>query len=68
MSNENCPNCNGTGWFTPPDQRGTIHSYRCTSCCPHDKGRWLLSKHYGKDNGKWCCLGGCGKTWDKEKD
>lgn len=28
--------------------------------CPHDEGWWKLEEHYGEDNGKWCCKGGCG--------
>jgi hypothetical protein len=27
-------------------------------------GWWKLEKHYGKDNGKWCCKAGCGFTKD----
>lgn len=61
-----CPQCNDTKWYTPEGQIGTIHSYHCHACCTHDKGKWLLEKHYGKDNGKWCCLNGCGKMWETE--
>lgn len=28
-------------------------------------GWWKLKKHYGEENGKWCCRGGCGHTVDK---
>jgi hypothetical protein len=62
----NCEQCQGTRWYTPPSQRGTVHSYRCDACCEHKGGRWLLKENYGEDNGKWCCIDGCGKVWDTE--
>jgi hypothetical protein len=31
-------------------------------------GWWLLEKHYGDDNGKWCCRAGCGKKLDEKPD
>lgn len=40
-------------------------SKKCEVCCKHDEGWWKLKEHYGKDNGKWCCRAGCGKTIDK---
>lgn len=51
-----CSKCNDTGWF----QYDHNHSQPCYVCCKHDKGFWQLLKHYGEDNGKWCCLAGCG--------
>lgn len=57
-SNKECPKCGGTGWY-PYDHN---HSTVCEKCCKHDKGYWLLEEHYGKDNGRWCCKAGCGRT------
>jgi hypothetical protein len=62
-----CEKCGGTGWYTPPNQRGTVHGYVCDACCKHDKGRWQLTEDYG-DAGKWCCKAGCGKIWDAAED
>lgn len=53
-----CPKCNGTGAISYDENHTTI----CRACCKHDRGWWLLERHYGKDNGKLCCLAGCGKT------
>jgi hypothetical protein len=64
---EPCPKCDGTTWYTPPNQRGTVHSYKCDACCKHDKGRWLLEEIFGEDNGKWGCMIGCGTLWESEK-
>ena len=60
-----CEQCNGTGWYQYTT-RGTPHSKVCEVCCKHDKGYWLLEEHYGDDNGRLCCLAGCGAT--KEDD
>jgi hypothetical protein len=57
-----CAKCNGTGWY----QYDHNHSKVCEVCCKHDKGFWELEEHYGEDNGKLCCLNGCGFTKDKE--
>jgi hypothetical protein len=57
----NCPKCHGTGKYQYTT-RGTPHFTVCDLCCKHDMGWWLLREHYGKDNGKWCCRAGCGKT------
>jgi hypothetical protein len=58
-----CEQCGGSGWYTPPDQRGTIHGYKCPACCKHELGRERLNEFYGKHNGKWVCVAGCGKLW-----
>lgn len=58
----NCTKCQGKGWW----QYDHNHSTICDKCCPHDQGFWLLEKHYGTRNGKWCCRGGCGFTRDFE--
>jgi hypothetical protein len=63
-----CGQCRGTGTWTPPNQKGTVHGYKCPGCCKHEKGRWQLVDHYGKDNGKWCCTSGCGKLWEHPDD
>lgn len=60
-----CTKCNDTGWYRPPHQRGTVHDYKCDACCTHDKGYWMLKEMYGENNGKWCCMAGCGKIWSK---
>lgn len=60
-----CSKCNGTRCYTPPNQRGTVHSQVCDACCKHEGEPWLLEEHYGDDNGKLCCKAGCGKVWDK---
>lgn len=57
-----CKKCNGIGSYSYDDNHGKI----CEVCCKHNGGSWLLEKHYGKDNGKWCCLLGCGYTQDKK--
>lgn len=51
-----CPRCKGTGQFMYDHNHATI----CPDCCKHDLGWWKLEKFYGTDNGKWCCLAGCG--------
>lgn len=56
-----CNTCKDTGWYQYTT-RGTPHSKVCEDCCKHDKGWWLLEKHYGENNGKWCCKAGCGHT------
>lgn len=65
---QKCSKCQGTGWYVPPNQRGTVHGYKCDACCKHEGERWQLKEHFGEDNGKWCCRAGCGKTWETEKD
>ena len=61
MPNKDCKKCNGTGWY----QCDHNHSTVCDECCTHDAGWWLLEKHYGNNNGKYCCKAGCGKTITK---
>jgi len=56
-----CPKCHGTGKFQY-STRGTPHFTICDLCCTHAYGWWKLGEHYGRDNGKWCCRGGCGKV------
>lgn len=51
-----CEKCKDTGWF----KYDRNHSSKCDECCKHDMGWWLLKDHYGDDNGKLCCLAGCG--------
>lgn len=58
---QDCLKCGGTGAYQYTT-RGTPHFTICDLCCKHDMGWWLLQEHYGEDNGKWCCLAGCGKT------
>jgi hypothetical protein len=58
MSKPQCKKCKGTGWYMSDWNHSTV----CDECCPHDKGYWLLEENYGEDNGKLCCLAGCGKT------
>jgi hypothetical protein len=58
-----CLKCNGTGWYKYDHN----HGKPCEVCCLHDKGFWLLKEHYGNDNGKLCCLKGCGYTKEAEK-
>jgi hypothetical protein len=53
-----CSKCGGKGRYNYDENHSTI----CDSCCQHNMGWWLLEKHYGKDNGKLCCLAGCGTT------
>ncbi len=53
-----CAKCNGTGQYAYDHNHSTV----CYICCPHDQGWWMLKEHYGADNGKWCCLRGCGYT------
>lgn len=52
----NCPKCEGKGHYMHDHNHSTI----CDACCTHDKGWWLLEKHYGENNGKLCCQNGCG--------
>lgn len=55
---KDCPKCHGTGQYYYDNEHGTI----CALCCQHNMGWWKLEKHYGKNNGKWCCKAGCGTT------
>jgi hypothetical protein len=55
---KNCPKCHGTGSYMYDEHHGTI----CDLCCDHAHGWWVLREHYGKNNNKFCCLGGCGYT------
>lgn len=54
-----CPSCQGTGMFQYTSH-GTPGFTICRRCCKHDRGFWQLKEHYREDNGKWCCLAGCG--------
>lgn len=56
--NIHCNKCNGAGWVRYDEWHLTV----CDECCTHSNGWWLLENHYGEDNGKLCCLSGCGKT------
>lgn len=55
-TNTQCPKCKGNKWYQYDD----VHSKPCEVCCKHDKGYWELKEHYGKSNGMYCCLAGCG--------
>jgi hypothetical protein len=67
-ANPECPKCHGTGSYTYDQGRnGRYHGTICNVCCKHDLGYWLLLKHYGKDNGKWCCKAGCGHLKETEE-
>ena len=59
-----CPKCHGTGKYLYDEHHGTV----CDLCCQHNMGWWLLEKHYGADNSKWCCRAGCGKKLNKNPD
>lgn len=59
---KSCPKCNGTGSYSYDENHGKI----CEVCCPHDQGWWLLQEHYGNDNGKLCCLRGCGTVKEQQ--
>lgn len=54
-----CDKCNGCCWYQY-STHGTPHYKICEQCCNHDQGFHLLEIHYGKDNGKYCCIKGCG--------
>ena len=56
-----CPKCHGTGGYMYDHNHSTV----CNLCCLHNMGWWKLEKHYGENNGKWCCRAGCGKTVDE---
>lgn len=60
-----CDKCHDTEWYQYSSY-GTPHYKPCEKCCKHDKGRWQLKDYYGTNNGKWCCLNGCGALWDNE--
>lgn len=55
-----CKKCNNTGYYMYDE----IHSTACPDCCKHAKGYWMLLDHYGVNNGKMCCLAGCGHMVD----
>ena len=55
-----CDACLDTRWIRYDEN----HRRRCDMCCLHGSGVWLLEEAYGEDTGKWCCLAGCGTTWD----
>lgn len=56
MTQKDCSRCKGVGSYQYDD----IHSKPCEQCCEHNNGWWELKEHYGEDNGKLCCLSGCG--------
>lgn len=59
-----CLKCHGTGWY----RYDWEHHQVCPDCCKHSKGWWKLGENHGKqNNGKWCCLNGCGKTYSDEE-
>lgn len=57
-----CEKCKDTGWYMYDHNHGA----RCDGCCKCDQGYWHLLDHYGENNGKFCCLNGCGKTKDPD--
>lgn len=57
-----CVKCNGSGSYRYDEHHVTV----CDFCCQHVKGWWLLAEHYGEDNDKLCCLGGCGLTVEND--
>jgi hypothetical protein len=59
-----CPKCKGTGSYMYDHNHGTI----CDLCCRHNQGYWQLLEHYGADNGKWCCVAGCGFKIETDPD
>ena len=63
-ANTDCPKCHGSGTFMYDKEHSTI----CNECCKHTLGWWELVEHYGKNNGKMCCLAGCGFVRLKEID
>jgi hypothetical protein len=63
MANLNCVLCSGRGYYSYDENHGKF----CENCCLHNKGFWLLKEHYGKNNGRYCCLAGCGFTIDKDE-
>lgn len=61
--NTSCPKCHGKGYYHYDEN----HGKPCELCCPHNQGRWQLSKVHGAQNaGKWACRAGCGRVWDVE--
>jgi len=59
-----CEKCDGKGHYMYDHN----HSIICDACCPHDKGRWLLTEDfsgYREGQETWCCTRGCGTTFDK---
>jgi len=58
----NCPKCRGNGSYSYNEN----HDKLCELCCDHDGGWWELKEHYGINNGKMCCLKGCGFVRDKD--
>lgn len=52
-----CTKCNDTKWI-----KYFQHFVVCPQCCKHNKSFYFLTKHYGRDEGKWCCSEGCGYT------
>lgn len=61
-SSVSCLKCNKKGYYMYDND----HIKPCEECCNHNIGSWKLEEHYGKDNGKYCCLKGCGYV-QKEK-
>ena len=61
---EDCAKCGGTGKYQY-STHGTPHFTICDLCCTHGQGVWELSPTcHNVSNGIWCCLAGCGKTWE----
>ena len=56
-----CLKCKDTGWYMYDHNHGKV----CEECCPCDEGWFELKEYYGEDNGKMCCVRGCGKVITK---
>ena len=61
---QKCSKCKGKGYYIYTTI-GTPHGKLCEVCCKHKEGFWELKEHYGEDNGKLCCITGCGFTKQK---
>lgn len=60
-----CPKCHGTGQWRYDDTHYTV----CNLCCKHNMGYWQLKRgYYGKNDGKWCCMAGCGQILEDVPD
>ena len=60
MTKKKCEKCGGVGSYMYDE----LHGIPCEVCCTHSGGWWKLEKHYGKDNGRYACMTGCGTVID----
>lgn len=59
-----CNKCYGRGWYMYDENHGA----RCDACCTHSKGWFKLKDHHSDNNGKFCCVEGCGTLTNSDPE